>query len=238
MAYVAFFYFDSFNLLRSSLSGSLSLLSFAYLYKKRYILMVMTALLAVGFHTSALILIVAIAIYYICYETPLKMFHKIIPFIATLMLLVLLSIGGDYINVLIADDFGGGRYEYYQAYSNGIGIFIPIKYLPAFIVVYILKKRNNDIDLNKWLNLNFVWLMVGLAIALLSYQIGMLTRVAIYFSTPFIFLLPYYCVYLQLHNINSQLFMRRLFIIYFAFMFMTTLGGLYYISEIGPFKFF
>lgn len=238
MAYVAFFYFDSFNLLRSSLSGSLSILSFVYLYKNRYVLTIISALLAVGFHTSALLIIVAIILYYICYETPLKKFHKIIPFLATLILFIFLYIGGDYINVLIADDFGGGRYEYYQASSSDIGIFIPIKYLPTFVVIYLLKKKNGDVDINKWLNLNIILIFIGLAIALLSYQIGILGRAAIYFCIPFVFLMPYYCICLQQNNAQNRLLVHRLFIIYYTFMFMTTLGGLYYISEIGPFKFF
>lgn len=235
MAYVALFYFDSFNLLRSSLSGSLSLLSFAYLYQNRYIPMIVTTLLSVGFHTSALLLVLAIVIYCICYETPLKKLHKIIPVAATLALFSLLAVGGDYINVLLADDFGGGRYEDYKASSNGIGVFILLKYLPTFVFFYLLKKIHSDF--NKWMNINFVWLMMGFGIALLAYQIGILGRVAIYFSPPFIFLMPYYCIITQQSSVQNRASVRLLFIFFYAFLFVSTLGGLYVISEIGPFKF-
>lgn len=238
MAYVAFFYFDSFNLLRSSLSGSLAILSFAFIHKRKFILAITTSLIAMGFHTSAIFLIVTIGLYFLCYETILVKFQKVIPFVATVMLFITLAIGGDYINILLADDFGGGRYAAYEASSNGIGLFILMKYLPPFIAFFALRKSRENLLINSWLNLNFVWLIVGFALALLAYQIGLLTRVAIYFSTPFLFLMPYYCISLIQKRSDNYKIVRTLFIAYFIFMYVSTMGGLYDISELGPFKFF
>ena len=154
------------------------------------------------------------------------------------MLFIILYVGGDYINLLLADDFGGGRYESYTASSAGIGIFILLKYFPPIVVLYLLKKSRNSPLINDWLNLNFVWLIVGFALALLAYQIGMLTRVAIYFSTPFLFLMPYFCIQLYQNKSINYKNIHLLFIIYFIYMFASTIGGLYNISELGPFKFF
>lgn len=238
MAYVAFFYFDAFNLLRSSLAGSLAILSFAYLNNRRFLLAIFCAIVAMGFHTSAIFLLLTIGIYLLCYETALVKFQRIIPTVATIMLFIVLSVGGDYINILLADDFGGGRYDYIEASSKGIGLFVLLKYFPPIAVLYILKKFKSEIIPKSWINLNFVWLIVGFAIALLAYQVGMLTRVAIYFSSPFLFLMPYFCV--QLFNKRSPNYKTvfLLFIAYYTFMFCSTMGGLYDISELGPFKFF
>lgn len=128
MAYVAFFYFDSFNLLRSSLAGSLTLISFAYIDKEKPLRAIIAALLAMGFHTSGIFMVLTMGIYYLCYKTVFKRFQRIIPFAATIVLFVVLFIGGDVINMLLADDFGGGRYADYEARSQGIGLFILLKY--------------------------------------------------------------------------------------------------------------
>lgn len=238
MAYVAFFYFDAFNLLRSSLAGSLSLLSFAYIHKRNNILGFVTALLAMGFHTSAILLVLTIGLYFLCYETILAKFQKATFILAIILFIIILVVGIDYINILLSNDFNGGRYENYTTSSNSIGLFILLKYFPAIIVFYLLKVNKSNLSNHYWLNLNFVWLIVGFAIALLAYNIGILTRVAIYFSTPFLFLIPFFCIQLLYKKSSNYKLIRLLFIVYFTYMYVGTMGGLYNISGLGPFKFF
>lgn len=238
MAYVAFFYFDSFNLLRSSLAGSLALLSFAYISDRRFFLSVGCGLLAMGIHTSGIFILATIGVYCICYETGLAKYNKLILVGATILFFLVIAVGGKYINRLLADDFGGGRYDYISASSGGIGVFILLKYFPPLVALYMLKKGRNNIVTGNWINLNFVWLIVGFAIALLAYQIGMLTRVAIYFSTPFLFLVPFYCILLYKNKSSNYKLVNLFLWIYFTFMYVNTMSGLYEISELGPFKFF
>lgn len=238
MAYMAFFYYDSFNLLRSSLAGSICLLGMAFLYEKKIFITLALALLAYGIHHSAIFFVVTLLLYIICYHTPIRKFKKVVPVVAVFALFVVLNIGANIINQLLAADFANGRYDYVESHGSVMGIFILLKYSIPFLILHLVNKsKENNYFLDSAWDIDFIWTIVGFALALLAYQIGMLTRAAIYFSSSFIFLLPNY-IYtkesISRTNVTKFIFV---FVLYFMFMYITTIGNLYNISELGPFKF-
>lgn len=237
MAYMAFFYYDSFNLLRSSLAGSICILGMAFLYDKKYLLALLLSLLAYGFHHSAIFFIAAVLVYLFCYHTPAKKFKKVIPFVAVIGLFVVLNYGADIINQMLVADFANGRYDYVVGTKgSSMGLFVLLKYSIPFYVLYMIKKdkKQRADDVATW-EIDLIWTILGFAIALLAYQIGMLARVAIYFSSAFIILLPRY-IYSHELLINTRT-TKIIYILYFILMFVITIGGLYEISGLGPFKF-
>ncbi len=237
MAYVALYYYQSFDLLRSSLSGSLCLLSFVYLYDRKYIYASISVFLAFQFHHSAALYAAAICVYFV--STLLKKHTLLIQTIAIIGLIIVLYFGKDLISLFLMNDFGGGRYDSYsQNKESAIGLFVILKYLPVGYCLYLIKRNlHNDNEL-RWWNLCFVISIVGFAIAILGYTNGMLTRAAIYFSASFIFLLPesYKDASLYMRGQNITIF-RILLILYFIFLFISNTGEIYEMDGIGPFKF-
>ena len=236
MGYIAFFYYDSFNVLRSSLAGSICLLAMAFLYDKKYLITLALSFIAYGFHHSAIFFVATVLLYLICYHTPIKRFKKIVPVLSVIVLFVVLNIGANIINQLLAADFANGRYDYVESHESTMGLFILLKYSIPFITLYLVNKYKNNDGCSGYLwEIDFIWTIVGFALALLAYQIGMLTRAAIYFSSSFIFLLPSYG-YMK-DRFSKANISNHVFIIYFFLMYIITIGNLYEISGIGPFKF-
>lgn len=237
MGYIAFFYYDSFNVLRSSLAGSICLLAMAFLYDKKYLITLALSFIAYGFHHSAIFFVATVLLYLICYHTPIKRFKKIVPVLSVIVLFVVLNIGANIINQLLAADFANGRYDYVESHESTMGLFILLKYSIPFITLYLVNKYKNNDGCSGYLwEIDFLWTIAGFALALLAYQIGMLTRAAIYFSSSFIFLLPSY-IYSHELSRNSRTTTKIIYILYFILMFVITIGGLYEISGLGPFKF-
>lgn len=193
MAYVAFFYFSSFNILRSSLAGSVGLISFALLYRKKDFLAFILAIVGFSFHNSFALFIITLILCELILK--IRLLNKnvtLIVIIAFVALLFVLNVGADYINfVLNNSDFNNGRYEGYASDTSAAGLFVVFKYVPVFYSLYLLGRSKIKSEVEKrWLIMNLVYVFAGFAIAVMGYQIGMLTRTAIYFGSAYLFLIP------------------------------------------------
>lgn len=237
MAYVALYYLQSFDLLRSSLAGSLCLLCFAFIYNRKYIPAVIAVALAVGFHRSAILFVAAMIIYLL--STLVKKHTTLIQTCGIIATVGVLYLGADLLKMTLDSDFGSGRYENYTDMSGtGFGVFIIFQYLPIAYALYILKKQIAKQDDLRWWNLCFIFAISGFSIAILGYTNGMLTRAAIFFSMSFIFLLPSLIRKDDDGSIKSNKgLIHTCLIIFYTFLFMNTTGGIYEMDGIGPFKF-
>ena len=119
MAYVSLYYFQSFNLLRSSLAGSLCLFSFALFFERKYLWAILSACLAFEFHNSAVFFGIALLLYSVSYGSFLRKYRKLLITVTLIALVLFLNIGSDLITIFLMNDFGGGRYEEYL-YSDAI----------------------------------------------------------------------------------------------------------------------
>lgn len=233
MAYVALYYFQSFNLLRSSLAGSLCIFSFALFFKRKYIWAIVSAFLAFEFHKSAIFFLIALFLYSLTYGSFLKKNRKLLIILTVTALFIVLRVGADLITLFLMNDFGGGRYEdYMDNTGTSMGVFVLIQYFPVFAVLYLMR-NNKNIEGVRWWNMCFVWGIIGFALAILGYTNGMLTRAAIYFSSSFIFLIPYFIR--SAKGIRSYRLYWSIFLLYYMILFIITLGGLYKISGLGPY---
>lgn len=225
MAYVAFFYFSSFNILRSSLAGSVGLLSFVLLYKQKDILAFLLAIVGFSFHNSFALFIITLILCELVIK--IKFLNKnvtLVVILASLALLFILKVGAQYINLfLYTSDFNNGRYDDYTSDVSTAGIFVIFKYLPVFYSLFILGrfKSKNEAE-RRWFIMSLVYVFAGFAIAIMGYQIGMLTRAAIYFGSAFLFLIPSSFNY---PGIISKKTFRVLLFIFLTMMFMINISG-------------
>lgn len=236
MAYIALYYFQSFDLLRSSLAGVICLLSFALTYKNKRIIGFILALLALSIHQSSILFIFTLIIYYI--SSYFKKYTNTILIISSLAMVALLSIGRFLITTFLANDFGGGRYDSYDVDSTSVGLFVFIEYLPVIYMLIKYKTHIRTIKDLRWWNLCFIFAVAGFSIAILAYSSGMLTRAAIYFSSSFIFFFP--SVIKQYPNLFYKLDSRIskvIYEVYYMFLFIITISGIYEPDGIIPFKF-
>ena len=242
MAYVAFFYFDSFNLLRSSLSGSLCLLSFAKLYGKKYVSSLITAGLAFGFHFSALTYIVVLLIYMLSNSKALSKKKYLLAIFAIIVIFVIVNYGNSFIvGQIVKNDLGEGRYDNYIYGSSSVGFFILFKYLPVFAILYLIGKKVTAED-SRWWFMNFMCGIAGFAIAILAYQIGIMARAAIMFSQAYVFFIPYYVIVRRQEPYIKTATLGRAFntimILFYIIMFVFSLSSLYEPSGLNDFKFY
>ena len=238
MSYIVFFYFDSFNLLRSSLAGSLSLLSLVFLLKKKIIHAISLAVVMILIHKTSYIFLLSELLYVLVYKFRLVKSYKIFVILTIISFFIIIYWGGSIINSLIVEhDFGNGRYDHYLNQTSSFGLIVLIKYMPVIFILYTLFKPLRNLD-EDWWNINFLFSIIGFSIALLGYQYGMLTRLFIYFSNSFLLLIPYYIkngrILTKMDNSftfkYSHKFVSFLLILFYGYMFVITIGGLYKVS--------
>ena len=242
MAYVAFFYLDSFNLLRSSLAGSLCLLSFVWLYNKKYLISVVSALLAVGFHNSSLIYFGVLMMFFIINHKALAKRKLLLSILAIVVLAIVVNYGNSFIvGQITENDLGEGRYDNYVYGTSSAGLFVFLKYTPVFIILLLLAKKSSETE-PRWWFMNFVWATASFTLALLGYQIGIITRVAIMFSQAYIFFIPYYMKIRSTPSVKKTAFLGPLcgpvMILFYIIMFVFTTASLYVPSGLNNFKFY
>lgn len=190
MAYVAVLYLQSFNVIRMSFACSIVVLSYYYIpinIKKALLL----AVTSYFFHRSAIFYLLFIFYYYIIKELfpSIKKRILILGTIAINLVVVISAIG--YGEEIIMSGFAGGRYEHYfndvTQTSVGLGFFIT--FIPQIYILYRLMKIHHEKDL---IIMNLIFVVFGISVYFLGYQLFILARANCYFILPSIFLLAYY----------------------------------------------
>ena len=245
MMYVALFYFDAFNLLRSSMAGSLCFLSFAYMMKHKTFLPVILSVLAVFIHKTAMFYIVCQVLFYVLNSKLIRKNVKIITMTLVVVSIFVMLYGTKLLEILVlSEGVGEGRYDIYFDRKSTTGFFILVKYLVIFVLLLSIRQKLIKKDKRIWF-LFIVWLACGFALAIVAYDIGILGRAAIYFASSFVVLLPYFINnkkellgrFYRKNGIFNGKLIGFICTWYTIFLFIITLGDLYYISELGPFKF-
>lgn len=193
MAYMALFYFQSFNLLRISLSGSICFIAFIYLIKNKKKLAILLTIFAISIHMSALLFLIALIAYFLYrLSARVKSVYRILLLFAVLILTFL---GKDIIIRIIESGLLGDRLSYrysiYLGSNSTFGYAQFVFYLPVFFMIFDLlktKSLRNSVSGE----LFYIWVISGFTVALLGYDFGILTRAAIYFSPVFVIFIPYY----------------------------------------------
>ncbi|MDO5558723.1 MAG: EpsG family protein [Oscillospiraceae bacterium] len=239
MGYMALFYFQSFNLIRLSLAGSICLLSFVLVYNKKYLLSIIIGIAAATIHTTAVIFLFAV-LFYAFYNT-FKMYKTLWLMNLLLVIPIIIVFGRRIIISILMNSNFIERYNSYTEDTGSIGVMQIIFYLPAFIMFFIISragfKENERIT-----DLCYILTLFGFAVAMLGYSIGLFARMSFYFAQTFIVFMPYY-----IQN-RSEIIRNRTFrmlspgtfsgviTFYWIFRFVTTISGLFIPSGLSEYK--
>jgi len=233
MAYMALFYFASFNIFRLSLAGSLALLSYVLLLEKKRFKSIVTILLACTIHSSVVIYAIALATYF-CY-LGFKKIRSLFRFVVLLAVPIVVFFGRDIIFFVLQSGFFMDRYVDYATAESTFGVMQIIFYLPVFYVL-IRDSKNASAD---YYDVNFIFSLAGFAVALIGYIVGMLSRTAILFSGPFLFYIPQYLKHRTLgnHFPNHLAIISIIMLVYWIGRYILSISGYFITSGLYPFQF-
>jgi len=238
-AYVALFYFASFNVLRSSLAGAICILNIALILKNKNLFCIPLIFLAYSIHRTSILFLVPIMSYYILYKSPFKSLGKVGTVAYLLVSIAVVAYGTLFIQNLLDKGFGIGRFDDYLEEEQTLGVMFLFVYVPLFFALY--KSRTiESLRQSKLYDITFVFLVFECTIALLSYKVGILTRADIYFSMPLLIYIPAFLNFRG--GINGVILHNRhqwclLFYVYLFFRFIITLTGIFKVSMIDHFHF-
>lgn len=186
LIYLSFIYFTSFNTVRQYIAVSIIFFAFRYIDKRQYVRYFIAATIAFTVHNSALICLV-IPIFKLIENRKKLVFALFILIVTGFIFLP------DVVDVVI-NQFGFGAYasrEYIDKINFELSITnlsIVILYAPAFIVIFVFRKKLIKKDnRNKLLLLIFA---IAFVCALLKLYMVWLSRLMVYFSLPMCILLP------------------------------------------------
>lgn len=238
-AYVALFYFASYNILRSSLAGAICILNVALLLKNKNWFCIPLILLAYSIHRSSALFLIPIASYYLLYNSPFRKLGKAGKVAYVLLSSAVVVYGTLFMQYLLESGFGVGRFDDYLEEEQTAGVMFLFIYIPLFVALY--KSRSiESLRFSKLFDITFVFLVFECLIALLAYKVGILTRADIYFSMPLLIYIPAFLCYrggregTNLHGMHQW---RLFFYFYLCFRFYITITGIFKVSMIDHFHF-
>ena len=238
-AYVALFYFASYNLLRSSLAGSICILNVALILKNKNLFCIPLILLAYSIHRSSALFLIPMAAYYLLYKSPFKKLGKVGKVVYVLLSIALVMYGTLFMQYLLENGFGVGRFDGYLEEEQTAGVMFLFIYIPLFVALY--KSKNIDmLRHTKLFDITFVFLAFEFLIALLAYKVGILTRADIYFSMPLLIFIPTFLKYREGRrdvNLHGMQQWRVFFYFYLCIRFYITVTGIFKVSMIDHFHF-
>jgi len=202
LAYVAVFYFWSFNVIRIALSASIAFYALRFLINKAQIKYFFWVLVAFSIHFSAILLILVYIVKFIYDALPkLSVSFKVVIVCAALLISIFLV--PILINALAANIAFMNKYASYiqelSAPSIGIGFFV-INFYPVIITILSTQRYKQDSRLNSF---SIIFLLLGLFISLLGYMSNILGRIAVFFSFPLLITVPYFHKNLALYKFSS-----------------------------------
>lgn len=246
--YVSVFYFYSFSAIRSTLAGSLCILSSVLLYKGKNVKSLILSLSAVTIHSSAILHIITLLGFGV-YRL-FRILGKKRKFIMIVSIPIIVSFGTTIINYFINNiNLFPGRYSTkYMTYGSSFGVGQLAHYLPIFILMIYASKCFVN---RRMLEHNFIWTITGFIIAMIGYDVGMISRAAIYFYFPFVIFMPFYIKAMAdsarcfIQNPQSPTLvlgmnynqLKAICILYCLFRYVLTLSGVFYSSAIYEFRF-
>lgn len=230
MAYISLFYFEGLNLIRIYLAGAILLRGFCgYLENKKIYKYLIAVIIAISIHYTAII-----GLYFIllinCYYNSIikKQFNR---FRILNFLNILLTISVPIILPILIYKISF-LYKYANYLGNTtIGITQILYFIIPLIIGWQIYKYSNE----QHKEILLIFSIFSFAIALLGYNIGILTRMLFYFSFPFLIAMPLYYELRLAKNMNMNFYFNKnrfskniwgyIFLIYFASRFILNLSA-------------
>ncbi len=239
MAYMALFYFETFNLIRMSLAAGICMISVALLIKEKTIGSIVLALLAMSIHTSALIFFVVV-IGCLIYQKSYQM-KPLISMMVIVAVPVLVLFSGQLISLIIESGYFMDRYSNYTNTTSEVGVMQVVFYLPVFMSLYSLKRLRHDKQYRVLYDILFIFSICGFVVAMCGYMVGMLARAAVYFFVPFGVLLPFYidCRCNNLAQVKRYFTLKTCKVFYtgyFIVRFILSTSGYYFVSKLYDYE--
>ncbi|MCF8019087.1 MAG: EpsG family protein [Vallitaleaceae bacterium] len=238
--YVAVFYFPGFNVIRLTFAGSICLLASVFLYENKNFKAVLLAIIAITIHTSAVLYLIAVLILF-AYRF-VSVLGKIRNIFALLGLVLVSMFGTTLIHYLLHNtDLFATRYTNYMDNTSTSGFG---QYVYYSIIIVLLLNAYRWIKDKRMIEETLVLTVAGFAVALLGYDVGMISRAAIYFMFPFMIFMPFYLME-RLKQGRRKLHFRRfryqelknIIILYCVFRYMIMISDVLYKSSIYNYTF-
>lgn len=233
MCYAALFYFGSFNILRLALASSVCMVCYACVVRgySKY-LIVFLAVIPFFIHRSSIIFSLTLFLWYLY-----QRFHKSMGTFARIAMMggciFILAYGTTLMQDLMASGFSDGRYDNYLDTNGTRGVMVIIFYAPLLYFMFSTLGMGSKYD-QQWTNLSFIFTLMSFTIAVMAYQVGMLTRMAAYLCMPMMYYMSYVLLTMKtgtyIQGMKLSIDYRSgyvLCILYFIFRFVLNIEGSY-----------
>ncbi|QOQ78664.1 EpsG family protein [Aerococcus urinaeequi] len=185
--YLLLYYNFSFNAIRQSLSMAIILYSYTFLEEKNLYKFLITSLLAISFHNSAIVIIPFYFVY--------NYFAKSSGFKRSLVYLLVIVLMINYepiIHFFSVNILNTGRYLFYLDGADGsVGFGLLLIYLPLLLpgIIYNKKMINSNVSFQFF----YFMFFTGFLLKFIGYFGGaFLTRIADIFLISLVWIVPYY----------------------------------------------
>jgi hypothetical protein len=223
-AYTTIFYLQSYSLIRIYLASAIILFASRYLFEKRYIHFVLFILLAMGIHTSSIVIFLPFLLLIL-----LKNKKGLIVTLLTLLVVLALS----FTKYLIYFNMSA-RYTQYltNAKYQGIGFGEFVIHVPLILLYFYTRKYNLNLRI---MNIFFIFIFSSLAVGMLGYGVPVVGRLSIHFTYPFILFLSY--VVKQIESKDKRYFpILSLILIYLSGRLFIYMGDYLFLDGLMPYS--
>lgn len=190
LAYMSVFYFESFALLRISLAGALCLLSIALYLRKKPVLAILTAAYTPFLHSSAIYFCMVFAVMVVYIRT--KWLKQVTRVMVLSIIPIVLLFGSLVARKLYESGFFMNRYSQYLSSGTEFGFGVIVYYVPVVLMLYRIMENILPDESTAFRDASLVMAVGGFSCALLSYSLGMMSRMFVFFACPFVVTIPFY----------------------------------------------
>jgi len=190
LAYVSIFYFESYSLIRSNLAAAMVLFSIALIIEKKNIFALTIMILSMTIHYSAAISLV----FYFIFIGLRKINVRKLVIIMLTAALFMVFLSDTVLRYLSYNVSYFAKYRNYIATGSSFGIMQIIYYIPIFITIFYTYSNQKTTTQH----CSIILVFMGLAIALIGYRSGMVSRMNVYFLYNYVILIPYFVFQVKL----------------------------------------
>lgn len=190
--YGMIYYFNLFNLIRQCIAMSIGLIAYYLIDQEKNWQALLVIIIAMQFHSSAIILVALFLVKKIHVSINVQYF-----IVVTCIACAMLGLGSIFLGPFISAL--GTKYMGYIVDSEAGNIANPIIYLLILLIICILHNKENSKSGEFFINA----FSVGICMYFISIQIFMFNRMAYYFTTLVICLVPNIIAKIQNHHIRE-----------------------------------
>ena len=184
LTYFAFGYFEySLGIFRQMIALSIIIIGFNYLKKRNFIKYLLIVLLAMTFHTTAIIILPLYWIYQIDIKNKLKWIIALEIFIAMssrITILLIMKVFAKYSNYI------GGKYDV----QGGSYIMLLILNIVLIMGYIILVRENNNGEKNENLLISINAIAIAIFLQIIGYSMEIFGRIVPYYSIYLLLIIP------------------------------------------------